>query len=65
MTWPKLYEIFAMPRLSKMSLGRLPVGMKIPITAGNGPSPSGRETVEVRVSVSPRTVTFTVSLPFA
>ena len=42
-----------------------PVPPPIPITAGNGPSPSGRTTAEVRVSVFPFTVIFTVSIPSA
>ena len=43
-----------------MSAGRLPFGLFIPITAGKGPLPDGRMTVEVSVSVFVPSVTTTV-----
>ena len=47
----------------KRLVGRLPVGVFIPMTSGNGPLPLGVVMVDVSVTVAPPPVTVTVSLP--
>src|SRR5438270_8136541 len=44
-------------------VGRLPVGVFIPMTSGNGPDPLGVAIVAVNMMVAPPLVTVTVSLP--
>jgi hypothetical protein len=54
----------AIPRLVKMSGGRLPALVKpTPITAGKGPSPSGMVMAAVNVSEFPPSSKVTVSRP--
>ncbi|MFZ5893582.1 MAG: hypothetical protein ACOY0T_21145 [Myxococcota bacterium] len=56
-------DIVATPRLVKIEAGKLPVGVFMPMTSGNGPFPLGNVIVLLNVMLAEPCVTTTVNFP--